>query len=657
MGLLGWITGVGMGGGIGTGLHVWAATGTKCFQRTQAAGSGTTVTMKQGRNERRWFQILARAGAQIANLDIATAALSDGDGNSIAASNITLHRGHQIQVTTATHQNQAALDADPPETLEGLGWYPGPLIPTVHPVTGDALAAGKTYQALPYTLPADQTHTFLVDIYTPKTTVPGTYTGTLTVSADDQDDVEISVSLEVWNWGHDDTPALRTALWSGTTDSLYANSADLYANGWVEEDVDWEADVAVNINTVLSEGGIAAQPFHTETALDFRPTGSGTTWSVSAQAISDLQTHIDTYHPSTIFLQDPRRYGGPFTDAAAEATEYAAWITAYDAGITSVARTDPTYAVYTKDEPNDATESQDVIDWGTPLYDGGLNSMVTTMIAVLDEFTGMISMIGAVNIWAILMEYWDHQFAVDGVTDTHTNTAAATRVAAGDTLWLYTATSGHNDAGVRPYWPHHDRPLLNCRLAGWLAWEGGMTGLLYWGAGVHWWTTYDNGNDPWTDPETHIVGAQTFNGEGVLWYPADADSVGFYGIVPSMQSFALRDGIFDHNYLHIANAWGLGREADAEVEALITSFASWNTDPDAYETAREKLGAMLHLGNRNALSPIGRGTVIDAVLGRTGVTDATVGRLAGTDASLGRTPSTDDVLGRVPATAETVGRP
>jgi len=584
-------------------LSVWTATGATRSKRDAAAGSGTSVAMKMAGNTRRSFQILAKATGEVTNLDIATTALVDARGNTIAAANIDVYRAHQLQVTTATYQNATAVLAG--ETLEGLGWYPDALIPTKHPVTGDALAAGKTYQALPLTLPANETHTFLIDVHVPKGTAPSDYTATLTVSADDQDDVEITLSLTVWNFEFPDTAALDTALWKGTADALYSNKTTL---GWTATDEQWESDVTTNVNTVLSAGRIAAQPFHVETPLDFKPEPNDDVgpYEVTAEQIAALQSHIDTYHPSTIYLQDPRRYGGPFTanrySINEVADEYAAWIAAYAAGIVLVDRPDVTMAVYVLDEPDmgsgdDGTESQDVIDWGTPLHDADVGSMVTTLIAVPDQYPGMLSMVSAVNIWCVPMHFWERYLEVDVgggklVNGPWTKSGAGERLVAGETLWVYIASSGTASSGTVPYL-HIDRPLLNYLLQAWLCRKGGMTGWLYWAAGVKWWQVYDNGNDPWTDPDTYQNWQGSFNGEGSLFYPADEDSIGYYGIVPSMRSIALREGFDDYTLMELAIAAGYQFEVRGEVDALITNFSTWQTDPALYDAARERLGALL----------------------------------------------------------------
>jgi hypothetical protein len=61
------------------------------------------------------------------------------------------------------------------------GWYPDPLIPAVHPLTGKPLS-GARFTAMPFDLPANETHGFWVDLYVPADAKPGLYRGTYRVT-------------------------------------------------------------------------------------------------------------------------------------------------------------------------------------------------------------------------------------------------------------------------------------------------------------------------------------------------------------------------------------------------------------------------------------------------------------------------------------------
>jgi hypothetical protein len=571
---------------------VWTVTGHHRAKRDAAAGSGTSVLLFAARRQPRGFQVLMRADAQVSNVNFTEAALTDPDGHTIPAANIHVQRAQQIEVTTETYQNP--LDTT---TLEGTGWYADGLVPSKHPVTGATLAPGATYQAVPFTLPANQTHTFWVDVTVPANAVPGVYTGTLTVSADGETDVAVTITMTVYSFPLPETPALRTALWKGTVDTLYGYRGAAQLN-WTRTQAQWEGDITSNVNTVLSEHGIAAQPFHIPTALNFKPEPNdalGGPYAVTAAEIAALQTHIDTYHPSTIYLQHPDTAGGPFNDpAGVEAVAYAAWVAAYATGILAVDRRAVTYAVYNKDEPTTAVRCQEAIDFGEPLVDGDVHSMITGTIAVPDSYPTMISMIGAASIWAVPLDWYYDVYDIGGVAGQWTYDAVTTRLAAGETIWLYTALSGNATTGLRPFL-QLDRPLVNYRLQSWFAWQGNMTGWLYWASGIWWETIFAKPDDPWTDPETHSshAGTRVYNSEGSLLYPADDTSIGFYGVVPSMRLKALRDGINDYSYFALAARLGLEDEADAVVDGLITDFTAWDLDPDAYDRALAGLAALI----------------------------------------------------------------
>ncbi|MCW2927943.1 MAG: uncharacterized protein JWM86_1911 [Thermoleophilia bacterium] len=91
-----------------------------------------------------------------------------------------------------------------------------------------------------------------------------------------------------------------------------------------------------------------------------------------------------------------------------------------------------------------------------------------------------------------------------------------------------------------------DDPRPAPRALGWLAFERGVTGILYWSA-THWHEVEDPYEDPATYHEPEVVG----NGDGTLMYPGGL--VGLPGTpVPSVRLLQLRDGIEDHDLLAMA---------------------------------------------------------------------------------------------------------
>jgi hypothetical protein len=95
------------------------------------------------------------------------------------------------------------------------------------------------------------------------------------------------------------------------------------------------------------------------------------------------------------------------------------------------------------------------------------------------------------------------------------------------------------------------------RALGWLAWQDGVRGILYWSA-THWHDVRDPYRDPATYRETDAVG----NGDGSLLYPGAP--IGLRGTpVPSVRLLQLRDGIEDHDLLVMATCAGSAAERTA----------------------------------------------------------------------------------------------
>jgi len=648
----GWFTGV----GVTAPMDVWAATGTKRSLRTEAAGSGTTVTMKQARHESRAFQILARADGEVANFDIATAALSDGAGNTIAATNLHVYRGHQREVTQLSYSN--------PEGT--LGWYPDGLLPTVFPDTGEAIPAGATHQALPYTLPADETHTFVVDVHVPKATVAGDYTGTITLSADDQDDVEIAVSLHVWNWTHPDTTSLRTSF-SGPADALRRWKDLPGMEAFAALDADGWAGVVDNTNIVMANFGLSAM-VKEHGASGFYPEGSETTWEVSAEEITALQTHIDAYNPSVYEVSGKAgisTYGVGAPDAdgglpAGKEDDLTAYLAAMDAGIAAVDRPDVLYTIFLEDEPWDYDDdvvgprNMFVLEWGPSVYAAAVECLVATTVVPTH---GEKSMVGCINTWALSLSMQNPAEKAE----------QDVRRAAGDKIWLYGGAL-------------LDEDILYGRVKAWICRHEDMAGMLGGGSSIDSNAVYIAGGDPWTQPVNDIrtlvqlggtvevhkgdrtiefsssdgadliglhigildtTGAKgtygvtvdgttgtlttdyqgedddeasfycyVFNGSCQLFLPcteaAGPAQVGFNGMIPTLRALAVRDGVYDYNYFYLANVLGLGDEVDALVNALVEwdeeeEEWTWDDDADLYETARETLGDAIETASLKAL--------------------------------------------------------
>ncbi len=618
-----------------TTLTVWATTDTERSLRTAAAGIGTSVGLQQGRNETRTIQVLAKTDGAVTNFDITASSLRSGM-HTIAASNLRVHRAKQIQVIQATTRNAS----DPEVGDEGtLGWYPDALIPVDHPVTGDPLPLGKTFQALPYTLQANQTHTFWVDVSVPKGTAARDYTGTLTITADGQSDVTISITLQVWPFTLPDTARLLTDY--GRPDTAMrrfrSGTAEPLLPWPVLTDDQWD-DVSDVCNTLWSKSRLSAQTRDIDDGWFLPNDAGGGNWNPpDADEIAIMQTHIDTYHPSVYSVADGARLVAGI--GVYDSDELDAYLTAQISGITSVGRPDTVYTNFLADEPWDSADTAFVNRWGPQVHDSSIECFVAT--PVLRVHGEDDDMIGAPNIWGMSLKDWTVAEKAE-----HSDPGVV-----GDTFWFYVGLWGTTAAGARPYYAL-DRNILNYRMQPWIAWHEGVSGLHYSGSGIGGvWNILRGASDPWTEPfsimrtegtgtvsvsngsdqvtftasEATVNGQidkyisirnaagkdaiyrissitgipavgtlaenyqgsngsgltfhyQGVNGDFVLAYPCSEADVGYYGMVPSMRLKALRDGIQDYDYFSLANDLGLRDSVDEIVDALIISIedGSWD---------------------------------------------------------------------------------
>ena len=141
---------------------VWTLTETRCVLREEPAGEGREVHLAAARGEAESFQILMRSAEGASAMELSADALRGPGGAALPAEAIALYRQHQLYLDIGTHRNN---DFVP-------GWYPDPLIPFRHPSSGKPLARARLL-AIPFDLPADETHNFWVDVAVPRDAAAG----------------------------------------------------------------------------------------------------------------------------------------------------------------------------------------------------------------------------------------------------------------------------------------------------------------------------------------------------------------------------------------------------------------------------------------------------------------------------------------------------
>ena len=229
------------------GWQVWTTTETKRMLREEPAGTGLAVRLSAARNEWEGFQILMRSDEPVKDVRVEVSDLKGPSGATIGIDHVRIYRQHQFHLTQGTYRNERFRP----------GWYPDPLIPLKHPLTRQPLSGGR-FTAVPFDLPADETHGFWVDIYVPPDAPAGEYQGVYRVSGKGQGSVEMPVTLTVWDFTLPRTFTLQTALGS-PADRMRGYHRERANAGKEKEPSDWEA-VEAQCAALLSEHHINATP-------------------------------------------------------------------------------------------------------------------------------------------------------------------------------------------------------------------------------------------------------------------------------------------------------------------------------------------------------------------------------------------------------------
>ena len=536
--------------------QVGATADTVRLLREDKPPEAAAVHLAAARNEWRSFQIFVRSDAAVAGVNLEAGDLRGPDGAALRAADAVLYREHQIEIKAGTSRN----DAFRP------GWYPDPLIPFKHPVTGKPLA-GAPRAAVPLDLPAGQTHGFWVDVYVPPDAKAGAYRGTYRVTAAGGKAAPIDVTLAVWDFALPATPAMKTALGSpaGRMRGYYRDRAK---QGKEKEPSDWAA-VETQCAQMLADHRISATP---PPVVVSAPAGASAAPHAPPEQVETLRAFIDRYHVSAVQVPNVTSV---VKDPDAEQAKLAAWLKAWDAVIAAVDRPDVVFYIYLTDEPNDEKAYQFVRRWGKAVRAAHtkLKVMVTEQTQP-QQNAAWGDLYGAVDIWCPLFMLFDPG-------------AAAKRQELGETIWTYTALC---QGKPTPWW-HIDYPLLNYRAPAWISWRYRIRGLLYWGGMAHWKEVEDPWTDAWTYGRNKTPKAPVYNGEGTLVYPARP--VGYDGLVPSLRMKALRDSIQDYDYFAILERAGRAAEAERIVLPLAASWFEWEKSPAAYDKARAALAQLI----------------------------------------------------------------
>ena len=422
-------------------LQVWTTGETRHVLRSESPGNQREVRLAAARNEWGSFQVLVRTDAPLRVLGVEAGELRGPDGNSAGAIRWRFYREHQLRLDVGTYRN-AEFQPD---------WYPDPLIPFEHPLTGEKLTDARL-KAVPFDLPAHETHGFWVDVYVSNDAVAGEYRGTCRVTADPAQAVEIPVILTVWDFALPPVPALETEFGSPAAQlrAYYRRRAKAGAEA---EPPNW-APVETQCDQLLDEHRLNAVPPGEMLRPVAQPDGS---FRIPADQMQALGEFVDRYHVNALAISHP---SSVVKDPELERDKLRAWLAAFDRAAQELNRRHLVFFTYLKDEPNTLEDYRYVQKWGRAVREA---KSVVKVLVVEQTWTAP-GQGGADSAWGDLygaVDIWCPLFSL------HRQESAAQRQALGETVWTYTALC---QGQPTPWW-HIDYPLLNYRVPAWIAWR------------------------------------------------------------------------------------------------------------------------------------------------------------------------------------------
>ena len=481
----------------------------------------------------------------------------------------------------------------------GMGWEDRPCHNKFYP---DIAVPLELYS--PFTITAGTNQSIWGDIYIPKTSPAGVYTGTIAVTKDSTLTWQIPIRLRVRDFTLPDLPNAKTMLFFNTE-----NINDRYLG-----EVYPEPGTAVYTQSLeLADQHLQLAHRHKISLIDgFDDTAQmDETWT--SRLNGELFTSARGYDGVGVGMGNNvysiGTYGSWSWQGGTQADMWAnadAWVNWFD----TQAFTTPTdYFLYLIDESDDYPQIEQWAQWMEDNPGPGQRLM---SMATIDLPTA------ATNTPSLDVPTSGSQF---GITDVWQN--AADVYAAKPDKWFYMYNGTRPASGS--FATEDDGVAL--RELAWGQYKKGIDRWFYWES-----TYYDNfqggagqtnvfqqaqtfGSYDYDDDSLGEAGWNYFNGDGVLFYPGTdtrypADSYGVQGPFASLRLKHWRRGIQDVDYLTLAAAINLTRTAQIVNEMVprvlweygvsdpgdptwLRTDISWSTDPDDWEVARAELADII----------------------------------------------------------------
>jgi hypothetical protein len=533
------------------------------------------------RNEWESFQVVVAApdeNVQVTGVEV-TELVGDG-GAKIAKEHVKLYREEYVRVRRSTPRAEL-----PP------GLYADPLVPVVHPVTGEPIeprrrirerwggptkVTGYDMYALPFEVFRGQNQPIWVDVHVPKDAPAGTYRGAFRVGARDGVAAEVPVTLTVWDFALPDGPTHKNHFGSFRNVARYFD-VDRGSERFREIEMRFCRAMAEHrlnppiphhlLPEAQSDGSLSIVPERHEALKQF----------LAELHVTDFEIPRAPFARLRVAATEP-----DYKDVSPEERKKAQrYYREYYEYLRQNAWHERAY-VYLWDEPNLRENYEQVLVLGEIVHEAVPELECLVVEQTYPHDPSWPDLDPAVDIWCPLWAFIDRGTIEE-------------KIAGGDEVWSYTAlvqrSPGYHPEYEKvkgldpPYW-HIDRPMIVYRVPTWINRQYGITGLLYW-------TTLTTVLDPWNNPAFAHPGH--FNGCGYLFYPGAP--CGIEGPVASMRLKNLRDGMEDYEYFAILEARSDGEALERIVDKVAPNWWDYGKDPETLLAARRELAEeILHAG-------------------------------------------------------------
>ncbi|GMW00380.1 MAG: hypothetical protein AMXMBFR84_15170 [Candidatus Hydrogenedentota bacterium] len=517
-----------------------------------AGSSEATLAAAQNETESFLVVVTARNGSLL-NVSAKANPMVDAGGTP-ASMECTLYRAVYVPVRVSS-----------PRATEPPGWIPDPLVPFVHPVTGEPIqtpvwngekVSGAQFGGVPFNVWEDHHENIWIDIAVPKNAKSGEYKGSISITAENAKPVDVPVTLIVWGF----------SLPEGPTHENHFGGFERVAAYW-GLNTDEEAYYAIEDQFIAMAADHRINP---PIPRRLMPTpGDDGVIAVDADLEARLTQFMDRFHVTNFEIHRAPYTGNSEEDQVKRKNYYTSW----HEFLARKGWVDRSY-IYMFDEPNTLEDYDKVRELAAQIEEAEprLRRLIVEQTYTHDPAWGTLN--EAIDIWCPLLGFIDE----DSIRAVQ---------AEGDTVWSYTALTQRAHSyhphyeevkeDDPPYWQIDFSPLVY-RIAPWINRRYNITGFLYWSS-VYWGSPDRN---PWHDPGFRV----RWNGEGFLFYPGK--EIGIDGPIASIRLKNFRDGMEDYEYLTILEQRG-GREAvDKIIREAVPTWSTWLENPAQTQPLPEK---------------------------------------------------------------------